>query len=232
MSKNPARRGVLAAAITTALLIGLLAASQAQASTLYACVKKNGTAHLYSKKPKCKKGEKKINWNNTGPAGKNGANGSNGGAGAGGAAGKDGAVAGYFAVNSSVVSILTGTIEKPITVASKKLPPGSYIANAKTTISTTDKENGAKWVAQCQLSDVPVSGTSTFDASNATGEVVQNFLFHTGAASVPLGMAFTTTTESTLTLACTHVWESETKGSFTMAATNSFLSAIQLSSLS
>ncbi len=230
MSTFPARRGALAAAVTTALLLGLLAASQAQASTLYACVKKNGSAHIYSKKPKCKKGEKKISWNTTGPAGNNGAKGSNGANGATGAAGKDGAVAGYSASRETAVNILTGTIEKPITVLTKKVPAGSFIVFAKTTIAASDSGNGAKWVGQCQLSDVPVSGTPTFDTSNATGEVVANFLFHTGDATVPLGMAITTTTESTLTLACTHVWEVETKGAFAMTAINSFLSAIQTSS--
>jgi len=79
MSTPIARRGVLALAMGAALIVGFFAlAAQAEASTLYACVKKNGSAHIYAKKPKCKKGESKLTWNNQGPAGKNGANGVNG----------------------------------------------------------------------------------------------------------------------------------------------------------
>jgi hypothetical protein len=64
------------------------AASAADASTLYACVKKNATVHVYTEKKKCKKGEKSVSWNNTGPAGTNGANGTNGSPGAPGAPGQ------------------------------------------------------------------------------------------------------------------------------------------------
>jgi hypothetical protein len=75
-----------------ALLLGALAvAPEAGAATLYACVKKNGTPRvLTTKKPKCKKGETKLNWNIEGTAGKNGLNGINGINGANGKDGKEG----------------------------------------------------------------------------------------------------------------------------------------------
>jgi hypothetical protein len=114
MSKSPARRGVLAAGITGALLLGMLAASQAQASTLYACVKKNGSAHLYSKKPKCKKGESKLNWNNVGPAGKNGANGAAGAGGANGAGGAAGQPQKAVAFNSALSASFLSTVTTPL----------------------------------------------------------------------------------------------------------------------
>ncbi|HEX4435852.1 MAG TPA: hypothetical protein VH061_03560 [Solirubrobacteraceae bacterium] len=89
MSTLTARRGLLTLAVASALLVGSFAvAASASASTLYACVKKSGSAHVFAKKPKCKKGETKLSWSATGPAGKNGANGSNG---ANGTNGKDGA---------------------------------------------------------------------------------------------------------------------------------------------
>lgn len=89
MSTPIARRVTLA--LATALVAGMFAgASGAQASTLYACVKSSGAAHVFSKKPKCKKGEKKLSWNSAGPAGKNGSNGSNGANGANGTDGKEG----------------------------------------------------------------------------------------------------------------------------------------------
>ncbi len=89
MSTKARSRGMLATAVLVALVVtAFAAASQAQASTLYACVKKNGSARIYSKKPKCKKGESKLSWNTAGPAGKNGANGTNGTNGTNGAAGQ------------------------------------------------------------------------------------------------------------------------------------------------
>jgi hypothetical protein len=91
MSTSVTRRGtaVLVAA-TISLLAALATASQAGAATYYACVKKNGSARIYSKKPKCKRGESKLSWNNRGPAGLNGANGKNGANGANGANGNNG----------------------------------------------------------------------------------------------------------------------------------------------
>jgi hypothetical protein len=72
------RASVLFAAIGALLLTALVSAPQAGASTLYACVKKDGSAHIYTKKPKCKKRESRLSWNTEGPAGKNGASGANG----------------------------------------------------------------------------------------------------------------------------------------------------------
>lgn len=70
-------------AASTLLVSALSLASQADASAIYACVKKkSGTARFVTKKAKCKKGESKISWNNEGPAGKPGANGATGATGA------------------------------------------------------------------------------------------------------------------------------------------------------
>lgn len=89
MSTEARSRGTLAVALIAALMVAALAAaSQAQASTLYACVKKNGSAKVYTKKPKCKKGEKLLSWNTVGPAGKNGEKGANGANGTNGAPGQ------------------------------------------------------------------------------------------------------------------------------------------------
>jgi hypothetical protein len=41
-------------------------------------VKKNGATRIFTKKPKCKHGEKTLSWNTVGPAGRNGTNGTNG----------------------------------------------------------------------------------------------------------------------------------------------------------
>jgi hypothetical protein len=85
MSISINRRGVVVLVAACALLVGALGVtSQADASTLFACVKKNGTARVFTKKPKCKKGESQLSWGNVGPTGKGGAGGANG------ANGKDG----------------------------------------------------------------------------------------------------------------------------------------------
>jgi hypothetical protein len=92
MPKAITHRGTIALAITAALLVtAFAAASSADASTLYACVKKNGTARIFTQKPKCKKGERKLSWNNPGPSGRNGLNGANGLNGVNGSIGKEGA---------------------------------------------------------------------------------------------------------------------------------------------
>ncbi|HTB70179.1 MAG TPA: hypothetical protein VK707_04295 [Solirubrobacteraceae bacterium] len=91
MSRSINRRGIVVLVTVGALLLAAFAVtSQAQAATYYACVKKNGTARVFTKKPKCKKGETALSWSNVGPAGKNGANGANGTNGANGKNGTNG----------------------------------------------------------------------------------------------------------------------------------------------
>jgi hypothetical protein len=86
------RRGAVALAAAGALLLATFAATpRADAATLYACVKKKGgTVHVFTKKPKCKRGESKLSWNTQGVAGNNGANGANGAAGKNGTNGTNG----------------------------------------------------------------------------------------------------------------------------------------------
>jgi hypothetical protein len=74
-----------------ALLIAAFAvAPTANAGTLYACVKKSGSAHIYTKKPKCKKHETKLSWNTQGLSGLRGVPGPQGLPGAAGSEGKVG----------------------------------------------------------------------------------------------------------------------------------------------
>jgi hypothetical protein len=140
---------VTASALTAACLVG---SSAATASTLFACVKKNGTAHLYSKKPKCKKGEKKLTWSNVGPAGKNGvngANGTNGANGSNGAAGASGDVAGYFSSQPSGL-FLTSTLTK-LSGLERTLPAGSYLLSASVGIEGFAESAGSGAQEECQL---------------------------------------------------------------------------------
>ena len=82
----------------TLMLSTVATAPQADAATLYACVKKNGNARVFNRRPKCKKHESRLSWNTSGPAGRNGLNAANGSPGTGGTAGRDGA-AGRDGVN-------------------------------------------------------------------------------------------------------------------------------------
>jgi hypothetical protein len=73
------RQGAVLVVLGALLLSALSLAAQANASTIYACVKKKtGAARIVNQKLKCKKGESKLSWNTEGPAGKNGSNGANG----------------------------------------------------------------------------------------------------------------------------------------------------------
>jgi len=100
----------------------LLAASPASASTLYACVKKSGAARLYTKRPKCRKHEKRLSWNTTGPAGGDGALGAQGPAGRNGETGKEG-TAGQPQQATVFGGSELGTIEHPFHFTETRTTP-------------------------------------------------------------------------------------------------------------
>jgi hypothetical protein len=91
MSTSTIRRArnalIAAAALAPAALAG---APNAGAATLYACVKKNGDAHIYTKRHRCRRGETKLSWNSQGPAGRSGEAGARGEPGARGETGAEG----------------------------------------------------------------------------------------------------------------------------------------------
>jgi hypothetical protein len=180
MSTSITRRGTIALAAATALMLAAFAAPQADASTLYACVKKNGTARFVSKTVKCKKGEKRLSWNTEGPAGKNGANGTNGTNGTNGkdgAPGLNGAVAGYSVSQSGFINI---TAEQRL-IVSKTLPAGHYLVSAKVETSAAGKSIGLI-ETQCELFD-----GSPLDESQWIG-VTSEFIPGTFLASSTLPM--------------------------------------------
>jgi len=159
------RRAVAALVATGALLLTSFAvASAAEASTLYACVKKGGTAHVFRKKPKCKKGESRLSWNSEGPAGKSGANGAsgtNGTNGVNGANGANGTVAAYYA-SGEARSRLTSNGEE-VTVGSKSVPAGDYLVTAKVLVGAEGTAPGAIGV-KCVLADGTTLDADYFDA--------------------------------------------------------------------
>jgi hypothetical protein len=94
MSKLISRHAIAVLVTSTAMAsIALATASAADAGTLYACVKRNGQARIFSRRPRCPKGQTRLAWNTTGPAGPKGAtgrSGKNGAAGKNGTAGQNG----------------------------------------------------------------------------------------------------------------------------------------------
>jgi hypothetical protein len=134
MSTPIARRGIFLLASTAALIVAVFAAvPAAQASTLYACVKKSGSAHIYTKKPKCKKGESKLSWGTVGPAGSNGTNGANGANGTNGNNGANGATPGLFDFNDGPTAFEAIGGEQTVATL-PNVPAGNYLFNAKVAV--------------------------------------------------------------------------------------------------
>jgi hypothetical protein len=198
------RRVAAALPIGVAFLFAMLtAASSADAATYYACVKKNGTGRIYSSKPKCKKGEKKISWNSEGipgsagkagapgkegVAGKNGSNGSNG------SNGLNGAVAGFFGGGSTGLA-LTSTEQ---TVGEKVVPAGHFLVYGLVEVGTEASKAGLTGV-KCKLLDEKVELDSDYN-DEPLAEFSKTQFF--GIVTLPVMAVLNTTAPSTLSLSC------------------------------
>jgi hypothetical protein len=171
MSPSITSRAVaLSAAAAISLLAAFGMASQADASTLYACVKKEGgSMRLVSQRAKCTKSERKVSWNTTGPVGKNGANGANGGSGANGKNGSNGSNGsnGGNGANGSAVGLLAfkdgpvalATVATEQTVATlANVPAGKYLFSAKAEV----EGGNANLQLHCRL-----TAQGDFDESDA-----------------------------------------------------------------
>jgi hypothetical protein len=192
-----------------ACALALLAvAPQATASTLYACVKKNGSARLFTSRPRCRHGEKRLAWNVEGPRGpqgsrgKEGRGGKNGPGGVNGTNGANGAAGGFSASNEALRAF-TGAAG--VAIVSKALPAGSYLVFAKTVVlasATTPHSYGAN----CELFD----GT-TLDSSQLLAPLLE---VHASAFSaidtLSLMAAVTLKSPAAVTLRCSDVSPDET----------------------
>jgi hypothetical protein len=141
-------RGTPAAVVAALMLLagGGGYAIASSSNTFNACVSKKSHV-LYT--GKCKKGDKKVSWNEQGPQGIQGVQGKQGIEGIQGPAGP---TAGLSAYNNTS-SLDVGTAESYTTLVSLTLPAGSYILIGKTTIENT---SGA--VTTCYI--VPPGGTA------------------------------------------------------------------------
>ena len=219
------RRRALPLAIAGALLLtSLTLVSEAHASVLYACVKKDGSARIYARRHRCRRGETRLSWNSEGPAGsrgangRNGRNGANGSNGANGVNGSNGAVAGYFASGISGQT-LTGT---ETTIGQKLLPAGHYLLSAKVEIASEAKSAGIVG-HKCQLNDERVLDTNY---SNLPLGPVGGSLFFS-VVTLPLLGVLNTTAPSTLSVSCEN-YSNPSAG--TVTAIRWSISALQTSS--
>jgi hypothetical protein len=240
MSTRSLRRVLTALAAGGALIVAsFAAASPANASTLYACVKKSGSAHVFAKKPKCKKGESKLSWNTSGPAGKggesgkNGSNGGNGGNGTNGKDGKDGAVAGYSAVQSSNLDITNAESFTQVPGLTKSLPVGSFIAAGRIGISASGEKEKEQANATCEMVNTPTSGSPLVQEGHfqswTNNTLVVIIVIHITSGGIPFEMAINNAVPSTLSVKCDENGRGE---KVTMLAEGGSFAAVQVSSLS
>ncbi len=219
--RNMRAMAVLAA--TGALLLAAFAAApQAEASTLYACVKKGGTAKVFTKSPKCKKHETKISWNTEGPTGKNGTNGTNGTNGSNGTNGTNGTVATYFAGSES--ETVLGVEHEEVTIGSKSVPAGDYLVTAKVDVAGEGPAAGVIGV-KCQLVDGAVLDTNYMDA--ALGEYSPSQFFSVTPETL-IGVLKSSST-STIKIVCDWYFNA---GSAEIVTENWDIAAVQTSSIS
>jgi len=200
-------------ALVVAAAGGALAASGG-GGKITVCVSK-GDGTLYQAK-KCQKKDKKLSWNTkgqqgpAGPAGKNGTNGANG---------ANGAVAGLSAKGGLVE--FTGGSK---TVVSLNLPAGSFIVQGKTQVGGSATSAGYM-NDSCTLSDGSASNHAQFSAPFTPAQILTIRLAET---SLPMEIAVTSSSPSTVTLICEDVSHEGT--AYSTSASDSVITAIQTTS--
>ena len=225
-----------------------LAATSGGAKTINVCVKHEGGT-LYQA-AKCAPRDKHLSWNARGPAGPAGAAGATGPAGVAGAQGVPGTpgVAGPKGNNGTngtngsdgtdgtdgaVAALSTGEVAtgagvdltngQTKTVASLSLPAGTWVLHAKTQIGGSATAAGFTNIT-CTLAD-----GSTADTSQWTGPFQSELFAYVAETAVPLQIAVTNSTASTVTLACHQVAGSGTN--LSSGASDAEIDAVQSSTL-
>jgi hypothetical protein len=221
MSRTNRRRStatLLACAV--GLLAALVAASQADAATIYACVKKtSGATRIVSRTSRCKRGEKRLTWS---VAGATGATGATGAAGANGPSGANGAVAGFVARNAGPTPLSGKGLQ---VLVSKVLPPGSFIFNAKVFLAAHTAATSTV-IVECLILDAPGTTAPTtgepLDAG-AWGAVLEEGIpsEYNAYTTLPFAAGFSSSATTTLDLVCV--------GTASITASFAQLTAIQTS---
>jgi len=174
------------------LLAALAVAPQADAATIYACVKKNsGATRIVGRTTRCRHGEQRLSWSVTGPAGKPGANGVNG---------ANGAVAGFTATDASLLPLE----EKSTVLVSKVVPPGSYIVSAKTALEAHSVIAAAAF-AEWALLDTPGTSPALLGEPRDAaiwGTALTAVSEFNADATLPFAAGITSTVTSTIDIVC------------------------------
>ncbi len=225
------RRVPVALAAALSVVVVLVAVPGARASTIHACVKpKSGATRIVGAKAKCHQGEQKLSWNTNGPAGAPGAKGAEGKAGAPGANGTNGAVAGFWAASNGFTELPE---QKLKTIASKAIPPGSYLIAGKALLQAESAAAGFAEVG-CGLLETPgltpggenaetldFADWETFVGQKKTGEFIS-------ATTLALEGMTKVAVTSTLSIACENT---STSAGLTLDSPFGQLFAIQVSSI-
>lgn len=103
------------------------------------------------------------------------------------------------------MSFTSGTEASPVTVLSKSLPAGSYLASGKVEVSIGATDPGGEGDVQCALVDVPSGGSPVADVAgffSTIGAAVPVINIFGAATTLPLEVAVSASSASTLTIDC------------------------------
>jgi hypothetical protein len=174
----------------------------ADAASIHACVNKHtGSARIVSAKAKCRSTERRVTWNTAGPSGPRGQAGTPGGSGTPGTNGVGPDYASRVFAPAPLAEDETDTV-----IASRSIPPGSYLISGKTIVGGSAKS--AVFVAVlCELIDSPgtpmvVELPIALDVGEWAGEFALEGTSYTAASTIDLQAQITTTQPTTLALGC------------------------------
>jgi hypothetical protein len=185
--------------------------------TIQGCVR-NGALDVVKAGNRCPKGTTALPFNQTAAPGTQAT---------------PGAGAAYFAYGANGGVVLSTSVGKSVTVLAKSgIPAGTYAVTAKVDVTATDTHTGTTSQVNCQLDDIPRTGSTVGDSDfwtpNTNRLVVSTYEDQT---TLPLALDLTTTKTSTLSVECQDIENNNTTPSFTLTASKAEISAVQVSAL-
>ena len=170
MSTTITRRkaGPAGAVIVGIAVAAIIAVTQAQARNVYACVKGDGSAHIFAKKPKCGSGESKISWSSKGQRGSEGLPGPIGLVGPTGAAGAGG---------SKGATGPTGTAGAKGATGNTGPTEVTRVAGAEVTVTGIVGTLSGEATATCPTGSTVVGGgaSTKFEGTEYKGSVASSY---------------------------------------------------------
>jgi hypothetical protein len=147
--------------------------------------------------------------------------------GAAGAAGATGSGPGYSAQLAGGAGVTLTTLTD-VTVLTKALPAGSFIVNAKAKLLGSTLSAGNYFEGKCVLSDTPSSGSVVTDSSYGSAQMGVPAIVLSGWITLPMSLAVSTTTPSTLAIKCSDVYGAGT--AYSLTANDAAINAVQTTS--